>query len=294
MADDGLSDAFEAQRGHLIRVAYGTLGSVAEAEDVVQEAWVRLQRVSDAGEIRDLRAFLTTTVGRLALDALGSARNRREHYVGSWLPEPLVSDLDPDADPADRVTFDETVSMALMVVLEELSPAERTAFVLHDVFGVPFDEIAEAVGRTPDAVRQLASRGRRRVRERRPDQTASPSGHLRAVTAFAAACTSGSFDDLLEVLDPDVVWRSDGGGIAKASRRPQVGATKVARGMLALAARPPQGAVLARVNGSPGIVLRDPDGILSVMAFAVDADGLITAIDVIRNPEKLTHVDVAF
>ncbi len=294
MADHGLSNAFEAQRARLIRVAYGTLGSVAEAEDVVQDAWVKLERMADPSEIRDLGSFLTTMVGRLALDELGSARHRREHYVGSWLPEPLVSDLDPDADPADRVTFDETVSMALMVVLEELGPAERTSFVLHDVFGVPFDEIAEAVGRTPDAVRQLASRARRRVREGRPRHAASPGEHLHAVTAFAAACTSGSFDDLLEMLDPDVVWRSDGGGIAKSSRRPQLGAAKVARGMLALSTHPPQGGALALVNGAPGIVLRGADGLLSVMAFTVDGGGRITAIDVIRNPEKLTHVAVAF
>ena len=292
MAGDPLSEGFERHRAHLIRIAYGTLGSVSEAEDVVQDAWVRLQR-EDVEEIRNLRAFLTTIVSRLALDALGSARRRRERYVGPWLPEPLVADLEPTSDPADRVTLDESVSMALLVVLEELTPAERTAFVLHDVFGVAFDEVAAVVGRTPDAVRQLASRGRRRVRERRPRHDATRDEHLRAVTAFAAACTSGDLEALVAVLDPDVVWRSDGGGIARASRRPQRGADKVARGMLALAARPPRGGTLAEVNGAPGIVLLDADGILTVIAFTVDRHR-ITALDIVRNPEKLTHVPVAF
>ena len=190
MAGDPLSEGFERHRAHLLRVAYGTLGSISEAEDVVQDAWVRLQR-QDTNEIRDLRAFLTTTVSRLALDALGSAQRQRERYIGPWLPEPLVATLELAGDPADRVTLDESVSMALLVVLEELTPAERTAFVLHDVFGVTFDEVADVVGRTPQAVRQLASRARRRVQERRPRHDATRNEHLQAVTAFARACTSG-------------------------------------------------------------------------------------------------------
>ncbi|MCW3000812.1 MAG: siderophore-interacting protein [Conexibacter sp.] len=283
-----LTTPFEAHRAHLVRVAYGTLGSVAEAEDVVQEAWLRLQRVEDPGAIRDLRAWLTTVVSRLALDALGSARARRERYVGPWLPEPLVEDLTAP-DPADRVTLDESVSMALMVVLEQLSPAERTAFVLHDVFGLAFDEVAEVVGRTPQATRQLASRARRHVQEGRPRRPASGAEHLEVVAAFAAACTEGNLQGLVALLDPDVVWRSDGGGRVKSSRKVQRGADKVARGLLALARRPPRGAYLAEVNGAPGIVLRDADGFLSVMAFTVDG-AHITAIDIMRNPEKLRHV----
>jgi RNA polymerase sigma-70 factor, ECF subfamily len=147
VSHDELSAAFGVHRERLIRVAYATLGSVAEAEDVVQDAWLRLQRVSDPDSIRDLRAWLTTTVGRLALDVLTSARVRREEYVGPWLPEPLVEPL--DEDPADRVTLDESISLALLVLLERLSPAERTAFLLHDVFGLSFDEVAQVVGRSP-------------------------------------------------------------------------------------------------------------------------------------------------
>jgi RNA polymerase sigma-70 factor (ECF subfamily) len=254
----------------------------------VQEAWLRLQRVEDPGAIRDLRAWLTTVVSRLALDALGSARARRERYVGPWLPEPLVEDL-AAPDPADRVTLDESVSMALMVVLEQLSPAERTAFVLHDVFGLAFDEVAEVVGRTPQATRQLASRARRHVQEGRPRRPASGAEHLEVVAAFAAACTEGNLQGLVALLDPDVVWRSDGGGRVTSSRKVQRGADKVARGLLALARRPPRGAYLAEVNGAPGIVLRDADGFLSVMAFTVDG-ARITAVDIMRNPEKLRHV----
>ena len=155
---DALARAFEAQRPRLVRVAYATVGSVAEAEDCVQEAWLRLRRVGDPAEIRDLGAWLTTTVSRLALDALGRAQARRERYVGPWLPEPLVEDIAAQ-DPADRVTLDESVSMALLVVLERLTPAERTSFLLHDVFGLPFAEIAGVVGRSPAACGSLPGRG---------------------------------------------------------------------------------------------------------------------------------------
>ena len=165
----------------------------------MQEAWLRLERTG-AHSIDDLDAWLTTVVGRLALDTLRSARSRRESYVGPWLPEPVVSE-----DPADRVTLDESVSYALLALLEQLSPAERTTFVLHEVFDVPFPEVAEVVGRTPEAVRQLASRARRRVAEQRPRFEASPAEHDRAVRAFARAVTEGDVDGLLAVLDPDVV-----------------------------------------------------------------------------------------
>ena len=179
-ADDTLTRAFEAHRGRLLRVAYATVGSVPEAEDCVQEAWLRLQ-AQDPASIRDLGAWLTTTVSRLAYDTLGSARVRRERYVGSWLPEPLVEDFDDD--PAQRVTLDESVSMALLVVLERLSPAERTAFLLHDVFGLAFEEVADVVGRTPAAVRQLASRARRHVEDGRPRFPPTPAQQRQLVTA---------------------------------------------------------------------------------------------------------------
>jgi RNA polymerase sigma-70 factor (ECF subfamily) len=280
--------AFEALRPRLVRVAYATLGSVSEAEDVVQEAWLRLERTAP-GEVRDLTAWLTTVVGRLALDALGSARARRERYVGEWLPEPLVGTA---PDPADRVTLDEEVSLALLRVLEALSPAERTAFVLHDVFGHSFDEVAEAVGRTPQATRQLASRARRHVEAGRPRFPATRDEQARVVTAFAIAAGQGDLDALVAVLDPDVTMRSDGGGRVTAARHPLHGADRVGRALVAMTRknlrRGGGQAALLSVNGGPGLVL-EVAGERSVMAFTVDG-GRITAIDIVRNPDKLTHV----
>ena len=285
-ADDTLTRAFEAHRGRLLRVAYATVGSVPEAEDCVQEAWLRLQ-AQDPASIRDMGAWLTTTVSRLAYDTLGSARARRERYVGSWLPEPLVADLDDD--PAQRVTLDESVSMALLVVLERLSPAERTAFLLHDVFGLAFEEVADVVGRTPAAVRQLASRARKHVEDGRPRFPPSAAEQRRLVTAFAEACGNGDVQQLVALLDPDVVWRADGGGKATAAHPAEGGAQNVTRFLLALARRPPRSVRMASVNGAPGVVMRDADGVLTVIAFTVDA-GRITALDVMRNPDKLTTV----
>lgn len=311
-----LARAFEAQRPYLRRLAYGTLGSFAEADDVVQEAWLRLQRAG-AEEIRDLRAWLTTVVGRLALDALGSARHRRERYVGPWLPEPAVEGVGgarttteglgavgqpvagaqgsaADArDPADRVTLDEQVTTALLVVLERLSPAERTAFVLHDVFGLGFGEVAEVVGRSPAAVRQLAARARRHVDAGTPRYPATREQHAEIVTAFAVAWQAGDVDALLGVLDPDVVLTSDGGGIVNAARKPVVGRDRVSRALAGFsrtsAARgAEQRGALADVNGLPGIVLSDGD-VMSVISCTID-DGRIVAIDIVRNPQKLTHV----
>jgi RNA polymerase sigma-70 factor, ECF subfamily len=286
-ADDALVRAFEAHRPRLLRVAYATVGSVSEAEDCVQEAWLRL-RAQDPASIRDLGAWLTTTVSRLAYDTLGSARARRERYVGPWLPEPLVEDLAAD-DPADRVTLDESVSMALLVVLERLSPAERTAFLLHDVFGLEFEEVAGVVGRTPAAVRQLASRARRHVEDGRPRFPPTLVQQRRLVAAFADACGGGDMERLVALLDPDVVWRSDGGGKVSAARPAKPGAHNVARWLIALARRPPRSLRMAMVNGAPGLVMRDGDGVLTVIAFTIDADR-ITAMDVMRNPDKLTTV----
>ena len=201
-----VAERFAQARPRLLRLAYSELGDLGEAEDVVQEAWLRLERV-DADAIENLDGWLTTVIARLALDRLRSARARRETYVGPWLPEPLVSE-----DPADRVTLDESVSYALLTVLEQLSPAERTAFVLHDVFDVPFGEVAEVVGRTPEAVRQLASRARRHVDRERPRFTASRDEHERAVRAFAQAVGEGDLEGLVEVLDPDAVWTSTAAG----------------------------------------------------------------------------------
>jgi RNA polymerase sigma-70 factor (ECF subfamily) len=280
-----LTDEFERLRPRLVRTAYRLLGSVTDAEDVVQEAWLRVNRVADQTTIDSPSAYLSTIVTRLAYDQLGSARAKRETYVGEWLPEPLVEDM----DPTDRVTLDDSVSMALMLVLERLTPAERTAFVLHDSFGMPFEEIAGVVGRSPDAVRQLASRARRRVHDARPREPASPQQHLELVESFARACDEGDLETLVSLLDADVVWRSDGGGRVNASLKPQHGALHVARALITLAAKFRQHHRPALVNGAPGSIVAGPDGILTVMSFTVD-DGRIVSIDAVRNPEKLTHL----
>ncbi|QKG18638.1 RNA polymerase sigma factor SigJ [Actinomadura verrucosospora] len=287
MRSEDLAECFEAERPHLLRVAYATLGSMAEAEDCVQEAWLRLRGAPDVGAIRDLRGWLIRTVGRLALDALGSARARRECYVGTWLPEPLVGDSADD--PADRVTLDESVSMALLLVLESLSPAERTAFLLHDVFGLSFDEVADVVGRSPAAVRQLASRARRHVAERRPRFPPTPDQQRQVVTAFAAACRNGDLERLMALLDPGVVCRGDGGGKVSALPREEHGAEHVARLLLAFLCDPLREMRIVTVNGSAGLLLRGDDGVLSVASLTVD-DGRITALDIVRNPDKLAYV----
>ena len=282
---DELAAAFEEHRPYLRRLAYSTLGSLAEADDVVQDAWLRLQR-TDATEVRDLRAWLTTVVGRLALDTLGSARRRREQYVGPWLPEPLVED-----DPADRVTLDESVTTALLVVLEQLSPAERTAFVLHDVFGLAFDAVGEIVGRETAAVRQLASRARRHVKDGTPRFPASREEHARLVTAFAAAARAGDVEALMGVLDPEVTFRADGGGKAIAARHPIAGDARVARVMTKLALRSWRAIRVVLVNGMPGLLVDDGGPFPTVYSLTVDADRIV-AIDVLRNPDKLQHLQL--
>ena len=281
------TERFAQARPRLLRLAYSELGDVGEAEDVVQEAWLRLER-TDTEAIENLDGWLTKVVARLALDRLRSARSRRETYVGPWLPEPLVSH---DADPADRVTLDESVSYALLTVLEQLSPAERTAFVLHDVFDVPFGDVAEVVGRTPEAVRQLASRARRHVTSVRPRFAASHDEHDRAVRAFAQAVAAGNLEGLVAVLDPDVVWTSDGGGRATARRKPQRGGAQVARSWAALSRKTVRAPIEIELNGRLGLVLPFGDGHRAALSFVV-GDGRITRIDAIRNPEKLRHLQV--
>jgi RNA polymerase sigma-70 factor, ECF subfamily len=279
------AERFAQARPRLLRLAYSELGDVGEAEDVVQEAWLRLERV-DAATIENLDGWLTTVVARLALDRLGSARARRETYVGPWLPEPLASD---DDDPADRVTLDETVSYALLVVLEQLSPAERTAFVLHDVFDVPFGDVAEVVGRTPEAVRQLASRARRHVKREGPRFGASHAEHDRTVRAFAHAAAEGDFEGLVAVLDPDVVWTSDGGGRAKVVLSPLLGGARVARIWAALSRKFVREPIEITLNGRLGLVVPTEDGLRAALSFVV-GDGRITRIDSVRNPDKLRHL----
>ncbi len=283
-----VAERFAEARPRLLRLAYSQLGDLGEAEDVVQEAWLRLERTG-AESIDDLDAWLTTVVGRLALDTLRSARVRREAYVGPWLPEPLVSS--GAADPAERVTLDESVSYALLALLEQLSPAERTAFVLHDIFDVPFGEVAAVVGRTPEAVRQLASRARRHVDARRPRFEASPEDHDRAVRAFARAVAEGDLDGLVAVLDPAVVWTSDGGGRAIAARKPVTGARRVARAWIALRRKPviEAAATPVELNGRLGLSITGADAQRFLLSFLV-VEGRITRIDAVRNPDKLRRL----
>ncbi|MFI6443582.1 RNA polymerase sigma factor SigJ [Kitasatospora sp. NPDC050543] len=282
------ADAFEAQRRYLGSVAYRLLGSLTDAEDVLQEAWLRW-RAADRSAVDDPRAYLTTVVTRLCYDLLGSARVRRESYFGEWLPEPLVSDEDT---PAQRAELGESVSLALLAVLEQLTPAERAAFVLHDVFSVGFDEIAASLERTPDAARQLASRARRRVRAGGRRGPVDPAEHRQVVRAFAAATAGGDIRALLDVLDPDVVWHSDGGGIVSAGARPVFGADKVSRLVAGLARKFADtfGVAFALVNGEPGLLFHDADGTVGGVLALTVADGRITEAHIVVNPQKLTHV----
>jgi RNA polymerase sigma-70 factor (ECF subfamily) len=283
-----LAERFEAERPALVRLAYGQLGSLAEAEDVVQDAWLRLQRV-DPAELRDLRGWLTTTVSRLALDTLRSARVRRESYVGPWLPEPLVAAAGEAPDPAERAATAESVSLALLVVLESLSASERVAFVLHDVFGYEFERVAEVLGTTAQSARQHASRARRAVEARRPRFPATPAQQREVVDAFLNATLGGDVGALLELLDPHVVLTTDGGGSVLAARKPVAGAERVARALVGFARLGGGTAEIVDVNGAPGLLGHAADGTTSVIGFTVDA-GRIAAIDIQRNPAKLKGV----
>jgi len=230
---DWLAAQFEGNREHLRAVAYGMLGSLSEADDAVQEAWLRLDR-SDAESILDIQAWLTTVVGRICLDMLRTRHSRREHLAGTWLPEPVV-ELDGSTGPEQEAVLSEAVGIAMLVVLDQLSPPERLAFVLHDVFGVPFDEIGRIAGRTTEAARQLASRARRRVREA-PSPDVDLPRQRRVVDAFLSAARAGNMEGLLAVLDPDVVFRTDAGA-RPVDAAPVHGAPAVAARVLATAPR---------------------------------------------------------
>jgi RNA polymerase sigma-70 factor (ECF subfamily) len=282
-----LAEEFERHRGHLRAVGYRMLGSVSEADDAVQEAWLRLDR-SDPGGTDDMRGWLTVVVGRICLDILRRRKSHREELAGSWLPEPVVRTPD-DTDPEYDTVMADSVGLALLVVLESLSPAERLSFVLHDVFGVPFDEIAPVVERSPAAARQLASRARRRVRAEAPEPDADLAVQRRAVDAFLAASRDGDFEGLLRILDPDVVVRVDGGPNApKAFRQPPVvGAENVARQALLFRSSAAHSEVVM-VNGAPGLIVRFPARTL-LGAFTV-VDGRIVEINIIADREKLRGV----
>jgi RNA polymerase sigma factor (sigma-70 family) len=283
-----LAAEFEHQRPHLRGVAYRMLGSISESEDAIQEAWVRLDR-RDPGGTDDLRGWLTVVVGRICLDMLRSRRSRREDYAGSWLPEPIVTGATSESPEHDAVMAD-SVGLALLVVLETLTPAERLAFVLHDVFAVSFEEIAEVVGKTPAAARQLASRARRRVREGAPSPDADLAVQRRVVDAFLAAARAGDFEALLRVLDPEVVFRMDGGGAGLLARPPIVGAGDVAREILSTGAPFAPLAEPAIVNGAAGAIVRAAGRPRYVVGFTV-ANGRIAAIDLIGDPAKVGRFD---
>lgn len=290
--DDLLADQFQAYRAQLNAVAYRMLGSLAEAEDAVQEAWLRLSR-ADAGEIGNLGGWLTTVVARVCLDMLRARRSRREEPwdVPMRLPDPVVG-VEGVLDPEQEVLLADAVGLALQVVLDSLGPAERLAFVLHDLFGLPFEQIAPIVERTPEAARKLASRARIRVRGTAPNPDADPAGQRRVVAAFQAASRAGDFEALLAVLDPDVVLRADTGAAAGGLKTVR-GAREVAgnallfRGVHAVAVIRP-----VLVNGGAGLLNSVEGRALSVMSFSV-VDGRIAAIDILADPERLARLDLA-
>ncbi|MFH8713844.1 RNA polymerase sigma factor SigJ [Streptomyces zaomyceticus] len=286
----------EGEYRQLINVAYRLLGSLAEAEDAVQEAFARWYAMSGPQReaVESPGAWLTTVVGRICLDVLGSARARRERYVGEWVPEPLPDTTEwmngraggGGTDPADRITLDESVDMAFLVVLESMTPAERVAFILHDVFRYPFTELATIVGRTPAACRQLASSARRRVRAARPPET--PTGlQARVIRDFKQAWEAQDIAALVGLLNPDATMIADGGGLVGATLRPITGAGEIARYIAAIGDMVPGMTLLLRsVNGRPGLVAQRGGTTVTVAAFAL-ADDRITHIWAVRNPEKL-------
>jgi RNA polymerase sigma factor (sigma-70 family) len=283
-----LADRFEAHRTHLRAVAYRMLGSVSEADDAVQEAWLRLNR-SDTSGVENLGGWLTTVVARVCLDMLRSRKSRREEPFGPHVPEPIVSRED-GVDPEHEALLADSVGLALLVVLETLAPPERLAFVLHDMFGVPFDEIAPIVERSPTAARQLASRARRRVRGAAPSPDADLERQREVVDAFLAAARGGDLDALVAVLDPDVVLRVDRGAMPPGSRELR-GARAVAGQALTYG---PQGIRFARralVNGAPGFVVAPRGRPVALAGFTV-ANGKIVEIDVLADPARLRELDL--
>jgi RNA polymerase sigma factor (sigma-70 family) len=285
-----LSQEFERHRPYLRGVAYRMLGSVTEADDALQETWLRLDRRPPA-ELADLRPWLTTVVGRICLDVLRSRRARREDYAGSWLPEPIVVDASQDASPEEDAVLADSVGLALLVVLETLSPSERLAFVLHDVFAVPFVEIGRLLDQSPTAARQQASRGRRRIQAARPEPDADVAVQRDIVDAFLAASRAGDFDRLVTMLDPDVVLRFDGGGRGSWARPPAQGQPAVLEVFRSGAAQFAPHGRPALVNGAPGIVVGGPGRVVAVVGLTV-VHGLIREIDIIGDQAKLRRLRI--
>jgi RNA polymerase sigma-70 factor (ECF subfamily) len=289
-ADAGAAASFEAHRRHLTGLAYRMLGSLAAAEDAVQEAYLRWHAADRAG-VANPRAFLSTVVTRLCLDQLKSARAQRESYVGPWLPEPVLDDGSLAADTASDYAHD--LSVALMLALERLSPLERAAFLLHDVFDMDFAEIARALGRSEATCRQLAARARAHVHAARPRFTVSEDEGARLAEAFRAAAASGNAAALARLLAEDAVLYTDGGGKRPAALNPIHGADKIARLLEGLARKGARAEEWrfrpARINGAPGYILEEPDGARQTVAFDVQ-NGRIAAVYVVRNPDKLRRI----
>lgn len=286
-----LAQVYTEIRPLLTRIAYAVVGSHSEAEDIVSDCWPRLVAADRREHIRDIEAWATVVVSRRALDVLKSARAVRESYVGPWLPEPVIGSDGTAVDPADTVTLDDTVSYALLVVLETLTPAERTSWVLHDLFGMEFGEVAAVVGRTETAVRQLASRARKHVADGSPRVRVSPAQHRATTEAFTRACADGDVSALITLLDPNVTLTSDGGGEVVAAKRPVQGAERVAAFIIKIARnlRSEERVSIEPVNHLPGLVVRGSQGVNSVISLTVDG-GLISRIDIIRAPDKVRRL----
>jgi RNA polymerase sigma factor (sigma-70 family) len=287
---DWQADQFEQQRSYLRSVALRILGSAADADDAVQEAWLRLSR-ADTDAVENMRGWLTTVVSRICLDMLRARNARREQLVDGWLPEPVMPLSAEGQDPERDALVADSVAVALLVVLETLSPAERLAFVLHDMFGVPFSDIAPIVGRDVAAARQLASRARRRVRSAGEPHSSDVAGQRQIVEAFLAASREGDFEGLISLLDPAVVFRGDGGEAGPPVPSEVRGATAVAQLVLARGAPFAPLGRAALVDGRPGVVVSGPDRVGAVVAFTI-VEGRITEMNLVVDPEKLDDVRV--
>jgi RNA polymerase sigma-70 factor (ECF subfamily) len=290
----GLAETFTALRPTLFSLAYRMLGSVSEAEDVVQEAFLRQQQVLLRGdEIESPKAYLSKVVTRLSIDHLRSSRARREVYVGEWLPEPILTDSAVDLDPARHAEQADSLSLAFLVLLEELTPVERAVFLLHDVFAYDYEEIARTVGKSPENCRQLATRARRRIDEQKPRFEASQEEKDRLAARFFAAAEDGDLDALVELLAADVAVYGDGGGKAPALPRPVFGRDRVSRLLAGWGSQLVELGVTVQpheVNGQPGALLLDPDGrIVNVISLDI-ADGVVQTVRSVINPDKLRHL----
>jgi RNA polymerase sigma-70 factor (ECF subfamily) len=286
MSDEEVA-RFEAERKRLVGLAYRLLGSVSDAEDVVQEAWLRWQR-ADRDAIEEPAAWLTTVTSRIGLDRLRARQRDRAEYVGPWLPEPILTTSE-DADPARHAELSDSLTTAFLLLLEQLTPTERLVVLLADVFDQPFDEIAQILGKSPPACRQLASRARRKLHESEPPPTRPDPDTLAVAAAFISAALQGDQATVLRLLSPDVVLVSDGGPETHAARRPVIGPERVGRFIVNVAKRLPPAisAEPCRINGTPGFVVRAGGAPLLTQAFDV-VDGRITRISIVSNPSKLT------